>query len=109
MLIRLARGLNFLGMLNQVFLPMITTFFRPEGARVVTHLKKFMSSFSRHGSRPAWPIPFDFVAHTIRLSGIILPSAGLLLGLILAEIIFLAEFGQASTFSLRRAVASRTG
>jgi len=34
--VRFGRGLNFVGMLSQVFLPMMTAFWLPSGAQVVT-------------------------------------------------------------------------
>lgn len=58
------KGLNLLGMLSHVFLPMITAFCCPSGALVVT-CAKYLSSFeSFHGKPPFTPMPLAFVAAT---------------------------------------------
>ena len=65
MLSRFERGLFFLGMLSQVFLPIITAFCRPSVAFDVARVKYFNSLGRRHGRELLMPIPLAFVAATM--------------------------------------------
>jgi hypothetical protein len=62
-------GRNLRGMLSHVLRPMSTALVAPAGAAAVTRAKYAISFGSRHGSAPAWPIPFARVAATISVSG----------------------------------------
>lgn len=65
MLTRFRRGLNFVGMLSHVFLPIITAFEASGGAFDVTRAKYAISLDSRQGSCEFWPMPLDLVAATM--------------------------------------------
>ena len=70
--LRSRKGLNLVGMLSQVFLPMTTVFRLAEGAREVTRAKKAISLGKRHGSFAdvpcTTPIPLDIVAATMTVA-----------------------------------------
>ena len=69
MLIRFFNGLNLVGMLSHVFLPMITVFFFVtfSGTCDVILAKYAISLERRQGRRPVAPMPFERVAATIRV------------------------------------------
>ena len=68
--IRFFKGLNLFGMLSHVLRPIMTALDDPSGAWDVTRAKYAISCGNRQGSVALWPIPFDFVAATIRVKDI---------------------------------------